>query len=147
MIIYDSKFGNISKIANTLKKCMKECNIEVDSIIVEDVKIEKLQDYDLLAIGGSTFKRSISNSMSNFLEKLEKADIRGLRVFPFDTKLKSLIVGSTGKTIEEKLKKLDMIVVKPYYLTIFAEKGVSLQDRIEATFRRISADLARILKE
>lgn len=146
IIIYDLTFGNIVKIANALTKSMKECNIEVDSFMIEEVKIEQLQDYDLLAIGGSTYKRGISKSMRDFLEKLEKADIRGMKVFSFDTQLKSLFVGSTGKIIEKKLKKLDMIVVRPYCLTIVTRKVGSLQERTEATFRRISADLARILE-
>ncbi|MGB8310585.1 MAG: hypothetical protein WCE81_01820 [Halobacteriota archaeon] len=59
-----------------------------------------------------------------FLDCLDKALVRGKAGFAFDTKLEHRFVGSAGKRIGRKLKKLRMKVVRPHASAIvMGEKG------------------------
>ncbi len=143
IILYDSKFGNTEKIVKALAEGMKEQGLRVDCTKIEDHDISKLNDYDLLAIGGPTHILGISKPMKNMLKKLEGVDLKGKKAFAFDTKLKGRFAGSAGKGTENRLKRLHMDIVKPYASAIVKGQKGPLEEGAEETFKMIGADLTK----
>ena len=78
---------------------MEGQGIEVDCVRIEDVKVDRLAEYDLLAIGGPTHMFGMSKPMKAFIENLENVVLRDKKAFAFDTKFGSRSVGSAGKEI------------------------------------------------
>jgi len=54
IIVYDSRYGNTEKIAFDIAKGLKESQIEVVCSRTTEIDIEKLGNYDLIAVGGPT---------------------------------------------------------------------------------------------
>jgi flavodoxin len=104
IVIYHTQFGNTEKIAKEVASGIGEQGIDVDCIRVEEVQIDKLQEYDLLAIGGPTHGFGMSKPMKEFIEKLEHVDLYNKNAFAFDTKNRSRFWGSAAKGIEKRLK-------------------------------------------
>ncbi len=145
VIIYDSKFGNTEKVAGALAEGMKKQQVNVDCLKVDEVDTSKLDDYDLLAIGGPTHAFGISKPMKDFLKKLENVNVSGKRAFAFDTKFKSRLAGSAGKGIEKRLKKLGMSIIKSHISAIVKGGEGPLEDGAEEAFEQIGADMAKSL--
>jgi flavodoxin len=143
IIIYDTKFGNTEKIAKSLASGMNEQGIEVDCVKVENVQINKLTEYDLLAIGGPTHGFGMSKPMKDFIEKLKHMGPRDKKAFAFDTKNRGRW-GSAAKGIEKRLKSIGMKIVKPCDSAIVMGLKGPLQDGMERTFKQIGAELASV---
>jgi flavodoxin len=124
IVIYHTQFGNTEKIAKEVASGMDEQGIDVDCIKVEDVQIDRLKEYDLLAIGGPTHGFSMSKPMKVFIKKLEHVDLQGKNAFTFDTKNSGRFWGSAAKGIEKRLKRLGLNIVKPHASAIV--KGLKL---------------------
>ena len=142
IIIYDTKFGNTEKIAKSLASGMNEQGIEVDCVKVEDVQINKLTEYNLLAIGGPTHGFGMSKPIKEFIEKLEHVDLQDKNAFAFDTKNSSRFWGSAAKGIEKRLKRLGLNIVKPAASAIVKGLKGPLQDGMDEKFKQIGAELA-----
>jgi len=113
-VIFDTRYGNTEKVAKALAKGMQRSPIEVACFNIGDVQTEALAGFDLLAIGAPTHYRTASKPMKDFLDKLERANLRGRRGFAFDTRVESFWAGSAAKFIENKMKALGVQIVKPY---------------------------------
>jgi len=142
-VVYDSKFGNTEKIARALSEGMKKEGLDVDCVRVENVALDKLSEYEILAIGAPTHAFGVSKPMKEFLKKLENVNLRGKKAFAFDTRLKSRLAGSAAKGIENKLKKLQMTIIKPHASAIV--KGVKgpLEEGAEEKFTQIGSEIAK----
>lgn len=145
LVIYDSKFGNTEKIAKALVTGMQREGITAEYAKVEEVDIDKLTEYDLLAVGGPTHMRTASKPMKAFLEKLDRIDVRGKKAFAFDTKVEFRLAGSAGKAIEKKLQKLHMNIVKPHTSAIVMGNEGPLKDGEEEAFKQIGSELTESL--
>jgi flavodoxin len=143
IIIYDTKFGNTEKIAKSLASGSRGQGIEVDCVNVEDVQIEKLTEYDLLAIGGPTHGFGMSKPIKDFMGKLKHIKLRNKNAFAFDTKNRGRW-GSAAKRIEKNLMRIGLNIIKPCDSAIvFGLKG-PLQDGMESKFIQIGAELASV---
>ena len=142
IVIYDTKFGNTEKIAKSLASGMNEQGIEVDCVKVEDVQVDKLTEYDLLAISGPTHGFGMSKPIKAFIVKLEHVDPRDKKFFAFDTKNRGRIWGSAAKGIEKRLKGIGMNIVKPCASAIVMGLKGPLQDGVEGKFKQIGSELA-----
>jgi len=141
IVIYDTKFGNTEKIARALARGMEKQGVKVDCVKTDEVDIDKLVEYDLLAVGAPTHVRGVSKPMKALLEKLKSVDIKGKKAFAFDTKLKSWWAGSAGKRIEKTLKRLGMSIVKPHSSAIVTGNEGPLKDGMEETFEKIGGEM------
>jgi flavodoxin len=141
IIIYDTKFGNTEKIVKSLASGMNERGIEVECVKVENVQINKLTEYDLLAIGGPTHGFGISKPIKEFLEKFKHIDLQDKKAFAFDTKNRGRW-GSAAKGIEKRLQRIGMNLVKPCASAIVQGLKGPLQDGMENKFKEIGAELA-----
>ena len=145
-VIYDSKFGNTEKIAKALAAGMQEQGIVAECAKVEEVDIDQLTEYDLLAVGGPTHWRTASKPMRAFLEKLDRENVKGKKSFAFDTKFAFPLAGSAGKAIEKRLQTLRMNVVRPHVSAIVTGAEGPLKDGEEEAFKQIGAALAASLQ-
>ena len=141
IVIYDTKFGNTEKIARALTRGMEKQGVKVDCVKTDEVYIDKLVEYDFLAIGGPTHVRGVSKPMKAFLEKLKSVDIKGKKAFAFDTKYKSWWAGSAAKGIEKTLKKLGMSIIKPHSSAIVTGNKGPLKDGMEEMFEQIGGEM------
>lgn len=145
IVIYFTRFGNTEKIAKALASGLGEHGIEVDCMKSIEVEVDKLTEYDLIAIGSPTHFRSIPKTMKSFLEKLEREAIKEKKAFAFDTKYKGFLAGSAGKGIEKKLKQSGMRIVKPYTSAIVTGGEGPLQNSMEEKFKQIGIELGRLI--
>ncbi len=145
LVIYDSKFGNTEKIAKALASGMQEHGIAAECAKVEEVDIDTLKAYDLLAVGGPTHGRTASKPMQGLLEKLSEENVTGKKAFAFDTRIAFPFAGSAGKAIEKRLQTLHANVVKPHASAIVTGNEGPLKDGEEAAFKQIGAELAALL--
>ena len=120
---------------------MDEQGIDVNCVKVEDVQIDKLTEYDLLAIGGPTHGFDMSRPMKAFIKKLEHVDLRNKKAFVFDTKRGYPLSGSAAKGIEKRLKRIGMNIVKPYASAIVKDLKGPLQDGMDKKFKQIGTEL------
>ena len=141
IVIYHTQFGNTEKIAKALALGLGEQGIVVDCIKFEEVEVDKLMEYDLLAIGSPTYMRGISKPMKSFLEKLEQVTVKDKEVFAFDTKFKGFLAGSAGKGIEKRVSRIGMRIVKPYDSAIVTGGEGPLQDSMEEKFHQIGIEI------
>ena len=142
IVIYDTKFGNTEKIARALARGMEKQGVKVDCVKADEVDVDKLVEYDFLAIGGPTHMFGISKPMKAFLEKLKSVDIKGKKAFAFDTKLKAWwLPGSAGKGIEKTLKGLGMSIVKPNSSAIVTGNEGPLEEGMEEMFEQIGGEM------
>jgi flavodoxin len=141
IVVYDTKFGNTEKIAKSLASGMNERGIEVDCVKVGDVQINKLTEYNLIAIGGPTHGFGMSKPIKEFIEKFNHIDLRDKKAFAFDTKNRGRW-GSAAKGIEKRLKGIGMNIVKPCDSAIVMGLKGPLQDDMERKFKQIGAELA-----
>jgi flavodoxin len=142
VVIYHTQFGNTEKIAKALASGMEERGIDVDCVYVEDVQIDTLTEYNLLAIGGPTHGFGMSKPMKTFIKNLEHVDLRDKSAFAFDTKTGSRFWGSAAKGIEKRLKRLGLNIVKPYSSAIVKGLKGPLQDGMDLKFTQIGNELA-----
>jgi flavorubredoxin len=142
IVIYDTQFGNTEKIAMALTSGMSKQGISVDCVNVEDVRIDVLTEYDLLAIGGPTHGFGMSGPMKTFMKKLDHVDLKDKKAFAFDTKNRSRLWGSAAKGIEKRLKKLGLNIVLSYASAIVKGLKGPLQDEMEDKFQQIGTELA-----
>jgi len=143
IVIFDSKFGNTEKIAEALSEGMKKEGLNVDCVRIENVDLNKLAEYDMLAIGAPTQWFGISKPMKEFLKKLANVNLQNKKAFAFDTKLSEGRSGSAAKGIEKQLKQLQMTIIRPYASAIV--KGVKgpLEEGAEEKFTQIGSEIAK----
>ncbi|HZY95059.1 MAG TPA: flavodoxin domain-containing protein [Candidatus Bathyarchaeia archaeon] len=77
LVIYDSKFGNTEKEARSLAKGLKLAGVDATCLNTNDVQVERVRDYGLIAIGAPTQAFTASRPMKDFLHKLADAGSRG----------------------------------------------------------------------
>jgi flavorubredoxin len=143
IVIYDTQFGNTEKIAKALASGIKEQGVQVNCVKVDVVDVDKLAEYDLLAIGGPTTAFGVSKPMKDLLEKLGGVELRGKKGFAFETKVHFIFTGSAAKAIEGKMKGLGVSVVRPYSSAIVKGREGPLEEGEEETFKRIGAEISR----
>jgi flavodoxin len=150
IVIYDSNFGNTEKIARALALGLEGEGAKVDCLKVDQVDINRLVEYDFIAIGGPTHMLRTSKPMKEFLEKLKTVDLRGLKGFSFDTRNESrfnskkwlMIENSAARVIESVLKGMKVEIVKPRRSALVEGREGPLHDGMEDMFRRIGAEIA-----
>ena len=146
MVIYDTKFGNTEKIARALALGIEKQRVKVDCVKADEVDVDKLVEYNFLAIGGPTHTFGVSKPMKAFLKKLKNVDIKGKKAFAFDTKYKSRWAGSAGKGIGKTLKRLGMSIVKPHSSAIVTGSEGPLDEGMEEMFEQIGVEIGELVQ-
>lgn len=114
LVVYDSKFGNTKKIAETIAEELKPYSA-VHLYGLDKVLPDKLGAIDLLIVGGPTQVHGISARMRRFTDGLEPGSAVGMVAVTFDTRFRMpvAISGSAAKTIAQRLSRAEIHVCAP----------------------------------
>ena len=154
IVVYDSNFGNTEKIARAMALGLGEKGAEIDCLNVDQVDVERLAEYDFIAVGGPTHIISASKPMKEFLERLKAVDLRGLKGFSFDTRNESrmnsrmwlLFENSAARVIESTLRGMKVDIVRLRCSAIVEGREGPLHEGMEETFRQIGVEIAESLQ-
>jgi len=151
-VIFDTRYGNTEKIANSFETGLKEAGIQTVCVNAKDVSINTLNQFDLICVGAPTEAFSASKPMKEFLGKLKSIDLSGKYGFAFDTELKSRFSGSAAKFIEKELNNLSLQIITPRESAIaFALKergaiiGARLKEGEEKRFEQVGKQVGTAL--
>ncbi|MFX1277333.1 MAG: flavodoxin family protein [Promethearchaeota archaeon] len=145
IVLYDSKFGNTKKVANSLIRGLEAGGNIVDCSSINDFKIGKIESYDVIGIGGPTHNRGMSKEMKSFISKLRKFNLEDQYTFVFETRLGFSLAGSSGKKILKALTKMKLKVLHSLITGIVTEqKGPLINNTLE-NMEEIGLKIAEIL--
>jgi len=85
LVIYDSFFGNTEKIARAVAEGLAQ-SAEVSVVRVGEQPADHLSGVELLVVGSPTRGFSASPLLKDYLKKLPKGSLQGVRVAAFDTR-------------------------------------------------------------
>ncbi len=149
IVIYDSRFGNTEKIARALARGIEKQGVKVDCFKVDEVDVQKLVEYDFLAIGGPTHMLGMSEPMKEFLENLNSVDISGKKGFCFDTRNQSRFnrfdLNSAAKRIEKKMKRMRVKMIKPRKSVMVEGREGPLEEAAQEKFEKLGKEIAQLI--
>jgi len=116
LIVYDSVFGNTEKIAQVIGNAMGS-QAEINILRVGNVKPEHLTGLDVLIVGSPTRGFKPTKAITNFLKRIPKNGLKGVKVAAFDTRF-------TMSTIEESR-------VLPFFVRLFGYAAKPISDRLK----------------
>lgn len=140
-VIYDSKFGNTQKIAETIKDILAKKN-DVKVIRVTDAKIEDINDADFVVIGSPTHGGYVSEATKVLLNLIPKDSLKGKRIAVFDTSFamyghniftKGIIkfFGYSAPKMANVLKKRGADIASVQSFFVMGMKGPLKDDEVE----------------
>ena len=152
IVIFDTRFGNTEKVANSLGVGLGEAGIQTVCVQAKDVVGDSLDQFYLISVGAPTEAFSASKPMKVFLEKIRGVDLSGKYGFAFDTKLDSRLSGSAAKFIEHALDDLGLRIIVPRESAIvFTLKkksaiiGARIKEGEEKRFKQIGLKIGTAL--
>lgn len=85
LVIYDSVFGNTEQVAQAIGKALEDQEALV--LPVSQIKPEQLTGLRLLIVGSPTRSFRPTEAMTRFLRGIPSANLKGVRVAAFDTRI------------------------------------------------------------
>lgn len=120
LVVYDSKFGNTTKIAQAMADAVKPRS-GVRLVALEPLLPQDLSTVDLLIVGGPTQSHGLSPTMRQFTDGLTLQSANGVMAAAFDTRYRMPILfsGSAAKAIARKLraKGLRLLANESFFVT------------------------------
>jgi flavorubredoxin len=149
IVMFHSLFGNTEKVALALSRGLSDAGIQTECISIEDVKIQKITDYELIAIGGPTHMIGISKPMKAFLARLTEINLRSIAGFAFDTRNESrmnqrkwrFLENSAARRIQGMMKKMKMKIIRNRESMIVYGREGPLDSEAEDTMYRIGREI------
>ena len=151
LIVYDSVFGNTEQIAQAISDSLGSKE-NVETLRVNDVKIEKITGLDLLIVGSPTRGFRPTKAITNFLKRISINGLNGIKVAAFDTRFSLSSIessairfivktgGYAAKSIANRLKKNGgNLTVPPEGFLVTGEEGPLKKGELER-----AADWAKI---
>jgi flavodoxin len=117
MIIYDSAYGNTAQIAQAINNVLAVSE-DVALHQINEVKPEHLWGLDVLIVGSPTQKARPTPATSDFLDRIPKNGLKGVKVAAFDTRFS-----------EERIDSLGFVVSK--LLPVFGYAAKPISDRLK----------------
>ena len=146
IVVYDSKFGNTEQVAKSVASGLQMAGVETACYNIQDVDIDSLGSYDMIAVGGPTQAFTASKPMKDFLHKLDHISVlKGKRGFAFDTKFASRFSGSAAKYIEKQLSEFGMRIMKNRQSAIVKKTEGPLEEGELEAFERIGFEMGSSL--
>lgn len=113
-VVYDTKYGNTKLVAEKIVEGMREIGgIEIAISDVKEADLGRVADYDAILIGAPVHFGAPSRTITKFIDKLGKLDLKVKRAAVFDTYLKTDFekgVKPMETRISEKVPRLKLIV-------------------------------------
>ena len=108
LIVYETKYGNTKKAAETMGDVIKEAGNDVTVMKVDAVESERIKDYEALVIGSPTYASSQAKSIKKFISSLDVD--AGTKIVVFDTHSGDGI--NTGGPMRRAVKKMEKQIEK-----------------------------------
>jgi multimeric flavodoxin WrbA len=129
---------------------IRKTGIETDCKGIDEIDIDRMSDYDFVAIGGPTHMIGISKGLKEFLEKLRGVDLRGKFAFSFDTRNESrmnkrswmIFENSAARRIEGKMKGMKMKIIHPRESALVTGREGPLESGVDERFVKIGRAIA-----
>jgi flavodoxin len=150
IVIYDSRYGNTKKIAESIERGLLRSGIESACVDTKEAKPDSLKNYDLIAVGAPTEMFTASKPMKEFLDALKVIDLSGKYGFAFETKIGRALTGSAAKHIEKKLSKRGVQLIAPresaiVFGTSSSMDSMTLKAGEEARFEELGFKLGQVI--
>lgn len=113
LIVYETKYGNTKKAAETIGEVIKEAGNEVTVVKVDAVELDSIKNYGAIVIGSPTYASSQAGSIKKFISSLSVE--KGTKIVVFDTHSGDGI--STGGPMRRAVKKMEKQIQKNPNLT------------------------------
>jgi flavodoxin len=130
LVLYDSKFGNTERIAETIALAFQEA-VTTRLSAIEDVPdlAAALAGVDVLIVGGPTQMHGVSAGLRHMVESLADGSLKDVRTAAFDTRLHGmkLVTGSAAVRLERLLRRRGAWLVVPPASFIVASREGPLQ--------------------
>jgi len=135
LVLYDSKFGNTERIAETIALAFQEA-VPTRLAAIEDVPdlAEAIADIDVLVIGGPTQMHGVSAGLRHLVESLGDESLKGIRTAAFDTRLHGMkvVTGSAAVRLGRLLRRRGAwLVVPPASFIVEAREGPLQQGEVD----------------
>jgi len=91
LVVYDSYFGNTGKVAHKIAETLGE---KIPVIRAGDVTNDMFTGLDLLVLGSPTRAFRPSDATKVFLGKLDRGQLKGVKVAAFDTRMNPDKIGN-----------------------------------------------------
>jgi flavodoxin len=135
LVLYDSKYGNTERIAETIALALQEAvPTRLASIDEVDDCEESLRGVDLLVVGGPTHHHGISDPLKTPLACLGDTALGGIRVAVFDTRARGsrLVTGSAAAGLARLLRHRGAwVVVPPASFVVGGTEGPLREGEVE----------------
>ena len=153
LVIYHSGFGNTKLVAEALAKGIRESGVETDCMSIDEVALHEIPLYEFVAIGGPTHILKPSKEMKAFLEQLRSINLKGKRVFCFDTRNESrmnsrgyfALENSAARRIEGAVKRMKMHVIRSRESALVKGREGPLYPNVEEQFLMIGKQIGNLL--
>ncbi|MBS7633915.1 flavodoxin family protein [Candidatus Bathyarchaeota archaeon] len=100
IIVYESKYGNTKRVAETIMESLNEAGgIEASIRELKEVNPNDVQNYDAILIGSPNHMGGPTRGIKKFIDKLGKLQLEGKVFAVFDTYM--------GKDFEKAVKKME----------------------------------------
>ncbi len=142
IILYDSVYGNTKKVAMSLSRGLEAGGLYVDSSSIQNFDIVKLENYDIIGIGGPTHFHGASKQMKLFLNRIRHVKIGNKYGFAFETKTDFRLAGSAAKRIMRYLKKMKLKIIHSIITGIVFDKEGPLQESTSDMMEQVGLNIS-----
>lgn len=106
LVVYDTKFGNTKKVAETIAEGMQEiAQIKTEVINVNEVEISRVHDFDAIIIGSPTWGGNSPKPIRNFINELADLQLKEKYYAVFDTNNNLRFLSNLVKKLEKRIDK------------------------------------------
>lgn len=114
LIIYDSKFGNTEKIAETIAEKLSSYG-QAKTVLADKADPQELNDTEILIIGSPTQAWRPTEPVQSFIKNIPEETLNRMHVAGFDTRFKKtrLLTGSAARIITKRLEKKGADIIIP----------------------------------
>ncbi|SHJ28729.1 Flavodoxin [Dethiosulfatibacter aminovorans DSM 17477] len=93
LIVYDSYFGNTEKVAIHIHEALKEDH-EVKLVKIHNVEKRDLENMEFIVIGSPTRAFKATKAIMDFIKRMPKDALLGVKAAAFDTRMNTKDVNS-----------------------------------------------------
>ncbi|MFW9951108.1 MAG: flavodoxin family protein, partial [Candidatus Thorarchaeota archaeon] len=106
LVVYETKFGNTKKVAETIAEGMQEiAQIKIEVINVNEVEISRVHDFDAIIIGSPTWGGNSPKPIRNFINELADLQLKEKYYAVFDTNNNLRFLSNLVKKLEKRIDK------------------------------------------